>query len=78
MSVLEGSNNNSSQAPPPDIPNNNALVHPYTRDPDYYYHDGNIVFLVKDVLFKVRRSFSLSYPPNEFMLSTFKATSVDP
>jgi hypothetical protein len=33
---------------------------PHTRDPDYYYNDGSIVFLVDGVLFKVELYSSAS------------------
>ncbi|KAF8599771.1 hypothetical protein BDV93DRAFT_525857 [Ceratobasidium sp. AG-I] len=46
MSTLEKSNNNIRSL----IPNT------YTRDPTYYYYDGNIVFLVEDVLSKLHKS----------------------
>lgn len=57
MSVLEGSNNNSNRVSPPHIQPNDLLVQPYSRDPKYSYPDGNIVFLVDKVLFKVRLEF---------------------
>ncbi|KAF8599770.1 hypothetical protein BDV93DRAFT_293730 [Ceratobasidium sp. AG-I] len=36
-----------------------AAIHNYTRDPIYYDDDGNVVFLVRDVLFKLRKSILL-------------------
>lgn len=71
LSTREGSDNNSNnRAPPPDGPLNNALVHTHARDAQYYYNDGNIVFVVGDTLFKVSE-FGLTQLPNTPLLNTF-------
>lgn len=53
--------NNQHRVPTPDASLNTALVRSYNRDPKYYCNDGNIVFLVGGVLFKLHRSIILSH-----------------
>lgn len=46
--------NNQNRVSTPDNLSVDTNVQAYARDPNYYYEDGNIVFLVGDMLFKVR------------------------
>ncbi|KAG8702564.1 hypothetical protein FRC08_003405 [Ceratobasidium sp. 394] len=47
----------------------------HTHDPDYYYHDGNIVFLVDEVLFKIHASRFAPHSPNGAFTSQSSLTS---
>lgn len=76
MSVQEGSNNNSSWgwALPSDAAVNNSPIPAYSHDPKYYYEDGNVVFLVDQVRFKLHKSILASHMYKDCEFGQIKRT----
>ncbi|KAF8599762.1 hypothetical protein BDV93DRAFT_525850 [Ceratobasidium sp. AG-I] len=64
MSAM-GERNNQNRVPAPDNSLNNLSAQTYTRDPRSYYDDGNVVFLVGEVLFKLHKFLILSHMTTE-------------
>ncbi|KAF8593404.1 hypothetical protein BDV93DRAFT_549543 [Ceratobasidium sp. AG-I] len=70
--------NNQNRVPELNTMLNNMALQSRTRDPEYYYDDGNVVFLVGDVLFKLHKSILLSRMYVYSYAGTYMDGPVDP
>ncbi|KAF8599768.1 hypothetical protein BDV93DRAFT_525855 [Ceratobasidium sp. AG-I] len=70
--------NNQNRVPELNTLLNNIELQSRTRDPEYYYDDGNVIFLVGDVLFKLHKSILLSRMYDRSYVDTYMSGNVDP